>query len=80
MPSVTVKNIPAGLYDHLKQLARSNRRSINSEIIVCLERALNRRQSPVEEAVDQARQIREMTSAYVIGDAELNAEKKAGRP
>ncbi|HSV26574.1 MAG: hypothetical protein FD164_1197 [Nitrospirae bacterium] len=60
--TVTVKNIPAGLYDHLKKVARSNRRSISSEIIVCLERALNRRQSPVEEAVEQARQIRGMTS------------------
>jgi len=40
MPTVTVKNIPDNLYDYLKQTASLNHRSVNSEIIVCLERTL----------------------------------------
>ena len=40
MPTLTVKNIPDELYDRLRQSAAEHRRSINSEILVCLERAL----------------------------------------
>jgi len=40
MPTITVKNIPDELYERLKQLAKANRRSINSEIIVCIERSV----------------------------------------
>ena len=37
MASITVKNIPDELYARLKAVAESNRRSINGEIIVCIE-------------------------------------------
>ena len=40
MPTLTVKNIPDELYERLKQSAGEHRRSLNSEILVCLERAL----------------------------------------
>jgi hypothetical protein len=40
MQTITVKKIPPDLYKKLKQLAKENRRSINSEIIVCIERAI----------------------------------------
>ena len=40
MPTLTVKNIPDDLYAHLREAASLNHRSLNSEIIVCLERAL----------------------------------------
>jgi len=80
MPTVTVKNIPSGLYDHLKSAARRNHRSINSEIIVCIERALYSRAIPIDEVLAQARQIREKTGDYLISEAELNIAKKAGRP
>jgi plasmid stability protein len=40
MPTITVKNIPTELYELLKQSAAANRRSINSEILTCIERAV----------------------------------------
>ena len=41
MPTtLTLKNIPDEVYDRLKQSAVTNRRSMNSEAIVCLEAAL----------------------------------------
>ncbi len=36
MISITVKNIPADIYESLKHSAKVNRRSINSEIIVII--------------------------------------------
>ncbi len=37
MTTITVKNIPDDLYERLKQAAKTNHRSINSEIIACIE-------------------------------------------
>ena len=51
MPTLTVKNIPDALYERLKQSAAEHRRSLNSEILVCLERAL------VSERVDVRAQL-----------------------
>ena len=48
MATITVKNIPDDLYERLKQAARAHRRSINSEVIVCIERAVGLRQRDVE--------------------------------
>ncbi len=40
MTTFTVKGIPDDLYQRLKERAAAHRRSINSELIVCLEQAL----------------------------------------
>jgi len=40
MPALTVKNIPDDLYTHLKESARVHQRSMNSEILYCVERTL----------------------------------------
>ena len=48
MPTITVKNIPTDLYELLKQSAAANRRSINSEIITCIERAVSGRKANPE--------------------------------
>lgn len=37
MANVTVKNIPDDLYEQLKQAAEAHHRSVNSELIHCLE-------------------------------------------
>ena len=80
MAVTTVKNIPDDLYELLKQSAKTNRRSLNSEIIVCLERALRSRKISPETALARARQLREKTAEYKINDAEFTAPKTAGRP
>lgn len=38
--TLTLKNIPAPVYERLKLSAKANRRSLNSEAIVCLEAML----------------------------------------
>ena len=40
MPSLTIKNVPEPLYNRLKEQARLHRRSLNSEVIACLETLL----------------------------------------
>ena len=45
MPSITVKSIPDELYERIKQSAAEHRRSINKEVIICLERHIARQAS-----------------------------------
>ena len=79
MPTITVKNIPPELYERLKQSAKANRRSINSEIIVCIERAMSTQQDRPQEIIASARQLREKTARYLINDDEFTRLKSEGR-
>jgi hypothetical protein len=80
MPSLTLKNIPDELYALLKQSAEMNRRSLNSEILVCIEKSVRSRRLSTQELLPRARQLRELTADYRIGDEELTAAKRQGRP
>ncbi len=40
MPSITIKNIPDNIYSKIKENAAKNFRSINGEILYCLNRVL----------------------------------------
>ncbi len=79
MTTITVKNIPSDLYERLKDSAASNRRSINSEIIVAIENAVSIRRVNVNEMLVAARQLRALTAHVPISDDELNELKQAGR-
>jgi plasmid stability protein len=80
MPTITVKNIPPDLYERLREAAAANRRSLNSEIIVCIERAVGSSAIQPEEFLAQARRLREKTIDYPITDDEFTRAKSAGRP
>ncbi len=80
MPSITVKNIPDKVYADLKESAAANHRSINSQIIVCLEQAFCCRKVDVERVIRDAREIREHTRRCAISDEEINEAKNYGRP
>ena len=79
MHSITVKNIPADIYEALKRSARVNRRSINSEIILIIEQAVRSKKIVPEEFLVRARQLREKTANYMITDEEFTGAKGAGR-
>ena len=80
MYSITVKNIPADIYESLKQSAKANRRSINSEIIFIIEEAVKSKKTAPEELLVRARLLREKTADYTITDDEFTQAKQAGRP
>jgi len=80
MPAITLKNIPDDLYDRLKESARAHRRSLNSEILYCVERTLIPYRVDGSEHISTARKIREKTADYPLTDDLLNAAKNNGRP
>ena len=79
MYSITVKNIPIDIYEGLKHSAKVNRRSINSEIIVIIEEAVQSIRILPEEFLVRARQLREKTANFKITDDEFRQAKEAGR-
>jgi plasmid stability protein len=80
MPALTIKNIPDDLYVRLKASAQVHRRSLNSEILYCVERALVPYKIDVSEHILTARKIREKTADYPLTEELLSAVKKDGRP
>lgn len=80
MRTITVKNIPDDIYDRLKQVAAENRRSINREVIVCIEESVeNRKREGINDILDRARKYRRLTSGYPIRDREFIKRKNMGR-
>lgn len=79
MATVTVKNIPDELYDRLKTAAEIHRRSINSEIIVCIENAVMSRRINPDEVLENARRLRQLTAGHLISDEEFSQAKAEGR-
>jgi len=64
----------------VKQLAETNRRSINSEIIACIERAVYGQRVEPKAVLTKARKLREKTVDYPLGDDEFTQAKVVGRP
>ena len=79
MATVTVKNIPDELYERLKSSAEINRRSINSEIITCIENTVVSRRLNTVETLESARELRQLTAGHLISDEEFNQLKSEGR-
>jgi plasmid stability protein len=80
MATITVKNIPDAVYERLKAAAAANRRSINSEILVCIERSVAAQPVAPEHVVARARRLRALTAGSALTAEEFRAIRDAGRP
>jgi plasmid stability protein len=80
VPTFTVKSIPEELYRRLKQNAAENRRSLNSEVIVCLERSLNGKRVNPEAVLARAGKLRRQLALPPLTESLLRAAKSGGRP
>jgi len=80
MATLTIKNLPGELYERLKQRAAEHRRSINSEVIVCLERSLNNSRINPAAFLSRVRALRKHTAGQRLTDKELSRAKNQGRP
>jgi len=80
MTTFTVKNIPPSLYDKLKKSAEQNRRSINSEILFCIEKSVQSQVLDTNKILVKARKLREHTQAVSLTDEELIKTIEDGRP
>lgn len=75
MKTITVRNIPDDLYLDIRRLAERNRRSLQQQALVLLERArLSRLGSPATRAAE----IRSRLAGRVLGDTvgELRRERE----
>lgn len=80
MPTITVKNIPAEVYEKLKRAAEISHRSINSQIIACIEQAVTSQEIDPELVLANARRLRARTATHPITDREFTQAKGTGRP
>ena len=80
MPAITVKNIPSQLYEQLKAAAQIHRRSLNNEIIACLERELLATPLPPQERIRRAQRMRAQVTIDTVDTREIDQAIQAGRP
>jgi len=79
MAAFTIKNIPEDLYQHLKTAANAHHRSINSELISCLERVLLPHKATPEDHILAARALRKRVRMAKIPTDEITDAKNEGR-
>ncbi len=80
MASLTLKNIPQPLLRQLKDQAARHRRSLNHEVIVCLESLTQSGVVDADSLLAKARQIRRTPKKTRLTDRTLTLLKAAGRP
>ena len=80
MANLTIKNIPEPLVEKLKTQAAAHRRSLNHEVIRCLECAAESVPLEPENLIAKARAIRQTPAHTRLNDKSLRALKKEGRP
>jgi plasmid stability protein len=79
MPSFTVKNIPDPLFEKVRAAAELHHRSINGEILACLERSFGVTLEPAE-LLARASQLRAQFKGPPLTWDEIQAAKVKGRP
>lgn len=77
--TLTLKNIPDTVYRHLKASAEVNRRSLNSEAIVCLEAALPPPTVTPGERLARARELRAGLTPKKFRARDIETFKRQGR-
>lgn len=79
MPSITVKNIPEDIYDRVREQAKAHHRSINSEIIACLEQTVKSQQVSTDDILQEARRLRKKAKGS-LSSQEVESAINEGRP
>jgi plasmid stability protein len=80
MATLTVKNIPDDLYEKLKQRAKAHHRSVNREIIVCIQEALESRRMDPESFVARIEALHRQMQTPPLTDKMLRQARVDGRP
>jgi antitoxin FitA len=80
MPALTIKNIPDTIYQKLKTAAELHRRSINSEVLIYLERALMATKISSTERLNRIEQLRANIKPNSITPEDIEQAINNGRP
>ena len=78
MASITIKGLPTELHERLKAVALRNRRSLQNEIVFCLERHVERPHASKEELLAQADRLRAKLPS--VDHGLVDDFKRSGRP
>lgn len=78
--NLTIKGIPDAVYERLKALATGNRRSLNSEVIVCLEKVVLQTRPTPSEFIAEARALRSTLNPSKFRHIDIDTIKREGRP
>ncbi|MGF1610377.1 MAG: Arc family DNA-binding protein [Kiloniellales bacterium] len=79
MTTITLKNIPDDLYERLKQQAQAHRRSVNSELIHCLETVLRPKRITAEERLARIRSLRPRIDPKAVSEEDVLEAIDEGR-
>lgn len=80
MATLTIKNLPDSLYARLKELAAEHRRSINSEAIIAVERAVIGAESrDPQDVLAELRRARARMDQVFVTDSDLRKARASGR-
>ncbi|OGL47073.1 MAG: hypothetical protein A2161_20255 [Candidatus Schekmanbacteria bacterium RBG_13_48_7] len=79
MTTITIKNIPDDLYEKLKKKAKENRRSINSEIILCIEQMVQSTRLDAKEFLKKIDVLMDGLNIPYLTDEFLKEAKDEGR-
>jgi plasmid stability protein len=77
--TITLKNIPDAVYEQLKVAAEVHHRSLNSEVIACLETILLPIKKAPLERLARARILRSRLSIQDVNAADMDDFKNQGR-
>jgi antitoxin FitA len=77
--SIMLKNVPDNIYAILKSNAESNRRSLNSETIVCLETFLLQTDVPVSERLARIQRLTSQQDPKKMASIDIDKAKREGR-
>lgn len=79
LPTLTIKGLPEPIYLALKARAESNHRSLNGEIIACLERVVGA--APFDPAawLADVTAFQQHSGALAMTDEELRTARRLGR-
>ena len=80
MSTLTIKNIPDAIYQQLKTAAELHRRSINSEVLIYLERALMATKTSPAERLSRIEQLRAAIKPNSITPEDIDLAINSGRP
>ena len=80
MANLTLKNIPDDLYERLKTAAKLHHRSINSELIRCLEIVFKPTRIEPGDRLARARELRSGVDAEELDTGEIASAIREGRP
>lgn len=81
MATLTLKNVPGKLVVALKEKAAQNRRSLNQEAMLRLERSVSMSQPDIQERIASLRRLhKRLTRFPPMTDEFLDRAKNAGRP